>query len=62
MNNPTFFRLSSGLYINLHQITCIWPENSKATGKLIYKFHLAGDPDTESYHMTIEEFNQIVDL
>lgn len=61
MTNPTFFRLSSGLYINIHQITCIWPENSKATGGLIYKFHLAGDPDTE-YKMSLEEFNQIVDL
>ena len=61
MNKPTFFRLSSGLYINLHQITCIWPETSKVTGKLFYKFSLSGDPDTE-YKMTEDEFNQIVDL
>jgi uncharacterized membrane protein YfhO len=61
MNNPTFFRLSSGLYINIHQITCLWPENSPVTGQLMYKFNLAGEPDTE-YNMTLEEFNQIVDL
>ncbi len=61
MNNPTFFRLSSGLYINIHQITCLWPENSKVTGRLFYKFNLAGDPETE-YQMTEDEFNQIVDL
>lgn len=68
MNKPTFFRLSSGLYINLYQITCLWPywssttgETSTTKGQLSYKFNLAGEPETE-YTMTEEEFNQIVDL
>jgi len=61
MNKPTFFRLSSSLYINIHLITCLWPETSKATGQLIYKFNLSGDPDTD-YNMTEDDFNQIVDL
>lgn len=61
MNKPTLFRLSSGLYINIHQITCLWPETSKVTGQLIYKFNLAGEPDTD-YNMTEDDFNKIVDL
>jgi hypothetical protein len=64
MNNPTFFRLSSGLYINIHQITCIWMEvykDGKPLPAPVRKFHLAGDTDTE-YLMTEDEFNQIVDL
>jgi hypothetical protein len=61
MNKPTFFRLSSGLYINIHQITCIWPETSKVTGRLFYKFTLAGDPE-DGITITEDEFNQIVDL
>jgi len=64
MNKPTFFRLSSGLYINIHQITCIWLEIHK-DGALrdqpVRKFNLAGDPESE-YIMTEDEFNQIVDL
>ena len=64
MNKPSFFRLSSGLYINLNQITCIWMETHKE-GKLrdqpVRTFLLAGEPETE-YTMTEEEFNQIVDL
>ena len=64
MNNPTFFRLASGLYINIHLITCIWIEthkNGKLLDKPVRKFNLAGDPETD-YCMTEEEFNQIVDL
>jgi hypothetical protein len=59
MNKPTFFRLTSGLYVNIHLITCIWLETSEDTGQLFYKFNLAGDPDT-NYNMTEEEFNQII--
>jgi hypothetical protein len=64
MNNPTFFRLSSGLYINLSLITCIWLEthkDGKPRDKPVRKFNLAGEPETD-YPMTEEEFNQIVDL
>lgn len=64
MNKPTFFRLSSGLYINLHQITCIWLEthkDGKPRDQPVRKFNLAGDPESE-YTMTEDEFNQIVDL
>ncbi len=59
MNNPTFFRLSSGLYINLHQITRIWM-GIDSNSQPIRRFLLVGDPAT--YTMTEDEFNQNVDL